>query len=202
MFHQSTVVADPLMFFRLKSRFPRDSVFPRHEGLNVSGTLVLAHLLKLFVLQTYNIRRALMSILDISIAFSDTFVAFAGDTTLNTSRSSLNNSRRHRSKKQRRERRNIVSYAPISSIIADSSESESDADEPEVLQSFEGSKSVSLAESSGYDSFAEDDLMGRTEKMMKDLDALIRYVRREAERFATTYQTLGILAFSLQDWDL
>ena len=95
-----------------------------------------------------------------------------------------------------------MSYAPISSIIADSSESESDADEPEVLQSFEGSKSVSLAESSGYDSFAEDDLMGRTEKMMKDLDALIRYVRREAERFATTYQTLGILAFSLQDWDL
>lgn len=146
-------------------------------------------------------RRALISILDICVAFSDEFVTYAGDTTLNTSKSSLTHSRRHRSKKQRRERRNIVSYAPISSIIADSSESESEADEPEVLQSFESNQTGFLDGSSVYDSFSGDDLIGRTERMMKDLDALIRYIRREAERLTTTYQTFGVLAFSLQDWD-
>ena len=152
--------------------------------------------------QVHNVRRAITSILDISVAFSDVFVSFAGDMTLNTSRSSLTHSRRHRSKKQRREGRNIVSYGPIKDIIDDSSASDSDLDESEIVQSLEGDKSVSFAESSAYASFSDDDLLGRTEKMMKDLDSLVRYVRREVERLATTYQTFGVLAFSLQDWDL
>lgn len=153
--------------------------------------------------QTNNIKRAITSILDISVGFSDTFTAFAGDSSLNTSRSSLNHTRRHRSKKQRRERRNIVAYVPVKDIIDDSSsDSDFDLDESEVVQSLEGEQSVSLAETSAYESFTEDDLLGRTERMMKDLDQLVRYVRREVERLVTNHQTFGVLAFSLQDWDL
>lgn len=95
-----------------------------------------------------------------------------------------------------------MSYTPVSVIIDHSSDSESDLDESEVLQSLEVNNSMSFAESSMYESFAEDDFTGRTEKMMKDLDSLVRYIRREAERFATTFHTFGVLAFSLQDWDL
>ncbi|KAI5123393.1 hypothetical protein M0805_006101 [Coniferiporia weirii] len=155
--------------------------------------------------ETSALRLALLSILDMSTIFSDCFIAFAGDTTLNTSRVSATRSRRHRSRRLRRESRNIVSFAHVSSFQGDDSESsESDLDEsaipPELARD-----AYSFAARSVSDSFGEEDFFSRNEKITKDLDALVRYIRREVERLALTSESsrsFGVLAFSLQDWDL
>ncbi|THH11716.1 hypothetical protein EW145_g475 [Phellinidium pouzarii] len=154
--------------------------------------------------ETSTLHRALLSIFDMSIVFSDYFVAFAGDTTLNTSRISASHSRRHRSRRLRRERRNVVSYAHVSSFQGDEYEtSDSDLDEsltPQELAQDSFSFAASLT-----GSFEEEDIFSRNEKMARDLDALVRFIRREVERLAssiTGMRSFGVLAFSLQDWDL
>lgn len=149
-----------------------------------------------------SIHRAVLSILDMSISFSDQFTAFAGDTTLNTSRISESKARRHRSRRFRRENRNIVSYDQIPSFLQDDSgSSESELDESVIPQEQDGM--LSFEGQSANQSFA-DDFFGQNDKMTKDLDKLVRYIRKEVERSALSegLQAFDILAFSLQDWDL
>ncbi|PAV21033.1 hypothetical protein PNOK_0366000 [Pyrrhoderma noxium] len=154
---------------------------------------------------TSKLHRALIAILDMSILFSDCFAVFSGDNTLNTSRSSATHSRRHRSRRQRRERRNVVSFVPVQSIrYDDSSSSESDIDESIIPDTLPRETEASFAIPSMDESIG-DDFFARNEKILKDLDALVRYIRREVDRISLAdsgSQTLGILAFSLQDWDL
>ena len=155
--------------------------------------------------KTSKLHRALIAILDMSILFSDCFAVFSGDNTLNTSRSSATHSRRHRSRRQRREKRNVVSFVPVQSIrYDDSSSSESDIDESIIPDNLPRETEASFAIPSMDESIG-DDFFVRNEKILKDLDALVRYIRREVDRISLAdsgSQTLGILAFSLQDWDL
>ncbi|EJD01366.1 uncharacterized protein FOMMEDRAFT_158502 [Fomitiporia mediterranea MF3/22] len=158
--------------------------------------------------KTSSLQRALISIFDMCISFSDCFVAFAGDTTLNTSRLSMSRPNRHRSRRQRRAKLDIVSHEPISSFRDEESESsDSDLDESLILQEIMGDASPSSAAAPAtYESFyaGEEDFFDHNEKILKDLDSLVRYMRREVEKLALTSNghQFGVLAFSLQDWDL
>lgn len=166
----------------------------------VSREIHLCVLYNQLVLQMTSIHRAILSILEMSVSFSEHFTAFAGDTTLSISRISGTRARKHRSRRLRRESRNIVSYDQIPSFLEDDSESsESELDESilreehEDLQSF---AAQSISES--------DDIVSQNDKMSRDLDRLVRYIRREVEHFALSEEIplLDVLAFSLQDWDL
>ncbi|KAH8096733.1 Spc98 family-domain-containing protein [Cristinia sonorae] len=150
---------------------------------------------------TSALHRAVISILDMCLHFSDCFVAFAGDTTHDISRQSLLHMRRHRSKRQRRQRKNVIGFSQ-SLVPADpdsSSESEPDDDSTEVPET-----SFSLNVTATID-FAEESFHERLDKMSGELDALVRFIRRGVESLAggTTEAApaFGIFAFALEDWD-
>ncbi|KAL5527461.1 hypothetical protein ACEPAG_6252 [Sanghuangporus baumii] len=154
--------------------------------------------------KTTTLQRALRSILDMSVSFSDCFVAFAGDTTLNTSQTSTGRRHRHRSRRQRRQRLNVVSFAPISSFRdEDSDSSDSELDESAVQEIVEENVHT-YAAPSAYESFSVDDFFDQNEKLAKNLDSRVRYIRREVERLASSKvgSQFDVLAFMLQDWDL
>ena len=63
---------------------------------------------------------AIMSILDMSLHYTDCFVSFAGDTTHDISRASLrglNLSRHHRSRRLRQQRRNVIGFSDAPSTL-------------------------------------------------------------------------------------
>ncbi|KDQ64207.1 hypothetical protein JAAARDRAFT_219284 [Jaapia argillacea MUCL 33604] len=142
--------------------------------------------------------RAVQSVLDMSLYFSDCFVAFAGDTTHDISRVSLVMTRRHRSRHQRRQRKNIIGFSQSLLELGDDDDSDSDSehdDAPEPSFSL-GASSISLA---------EEDFFVRLDKMGSELDGLVRFVRRGVESLAggtnEAAQAFGVLAFALEDWD-
>ncbi|TFK55410.1 hypothetical protein OE88DRAFT_1764883 [Heliocybe sulcata] len=146
--------------------------------------------------KTAALHRAVLSALDMSLYFSDCFVAFAGDSTHDISRASLIMTRRHRSRQQRRLRRNVIGFShPLS--VDDDSDSDSDGEgEMAPEPSFSATASVSLAEEGFFE---------RLDKMSSDLDGLVRFIRRGVESLAAgvgdSGQVFGVLAFSLEDWD-
>ena len=150
-----------------------------------------------------------MSILDMSLHYTDCFVAFAGDATHDISRASLRPvTRHHRSRRLRAQRRNVVSFTDAHSLLPESS-SESSGDE-----AFDGAGSASSREpftsfslgASTTASFAEDGFLERLDKMSRELDALVRFVRRGVESLAAgsseAAPAFRIFAFALEDWDL
>ncbi|EPQ59052.1 hypothetical protein GLOTRDRAFT_70178 [Gloeophyllum trabeum ATCC 11539] len=146
---------------------------------------------------TAALHRAVTSVLDMSLYFSDCFVAFAGDTTHDISRAYLLLTRRHRSRQQRRLRRNVIGFSQ--SLIRPEDDSESDSDEDGEMApepSFSVAASVSLA---------EEGFFIRLDKMSSDLDGLVKFIRRGVESLAAgageSGQVFGVLAFSLEDWD-
>ena len=54
-------------------------------------------------------------------------------------------------------------------------------------------------------SFAEEDAFTRVEKMSRELDGLIRFIRRSVENLGSKggpeSSTFGVLSFALEDWD-
>ena len=54
-------------------------------------------------------------------------------------------------------------------------------------------------------SFAEEDAFTRVEKMTKELDGLVRFIRRSVENLSSKggpeSSTFGVLSFALEDWD-
>ncbi|TFK94263.1 hypothetical protein K466DRAFT_593763 [Polyporus arcularius HHB13444] len=160
---------------------------------------------------TVALHRAIMSILDMSLHYTETFVSFAGDTTHDISRASLhglsgNVSRHHRSRRLRKQRRDVIGFAQAPSLLQDS---ESSSDE-------EGLDEESLAGRSGREpsfslvasttaSFMEDGFLARLDKMSGELDALVRFVRRGVESLAAgtgeAAPAFGVFAFALEDWD-
>ena len=54
-------------------------------------------------------------------------------------------------------------------------------------------------------SFAEEDAFTRVEKMSRELDGLVRFIRRSVEHLESKggpeSSTFGILSFTLEDWD-
>ncbi|KAI0797115.1 Spc98 family-domain-containing protein [Abortiporus biennis] len=180
---------------------------------------------------TLALHRAVLSILDMTLYFSDCFVAFAGtDTTHDISRQSLitggfnqhSRSRRHhhhphhhRSRRLRKQRKNIIGFSQSQEeqhqhhremFSSDSSSSESeDEDFEETEKSFEGpGPSFSFGGTSSI-SFAEEGFSERLDKMSSELDGLVRFIRRGVESLAAgtseAASAFGIFAFALEDWD-
>ncbi|SJL01397.1 uncharacterized protein ARMOST_04719 [Armillaria ostoyae] len=148
---------------------------------------------------TTALHRTIISILDMSLHFSEMFVAFAGDTTTHDiSRHSLITKRR-RTRGQKRARRDVIGFSQFMEDASDSSDSDEGFED---VVAPESSFSVGASTmSSSMDGGAV-----RLDKMSSELDALVRFVRRGAESLAggtgDAAATFGVIAFTLEDWDI
>ncbi|KAF8433037.1 Spc98 family-domain-containing protein [Boletus edulis BED1] len=151
---------------------------------------------------TSSLSKAILGILDMCLHFRTFFTTFAGDTTHDISRLSIS-MRRHRSRRQRRQRKDVIGFSIPSLTDDDDSDSDSDTnaelDRAERREALESSLSVAP-------SFSEEDLpTTRLETLSGELDGLVRYVRRGAEGLARgtsdAAAAFGVLAFMLEDWD-
>ncbi|KAL0950084.1 hypothetical protein HGRIS_010085 [Hohenbuehelia grisea] len=147
---------------------------------------------------------AILSILDMALHFSENFVSFAGDTSMHdiSRRSISGTTRRHRSRRQRRQSRNVIGFElPPRETLESSDSEESDHGSENPMAAPE--TTFSMAGSSAMSS--EDDFHGRFEKMSADLDDLVRFIRRGVESLAggigEAAPSFGIFAFTLEDWD-
>ncbi|KAI0677260.1 Spc98 family-domain-containing protein [Trametes maxima] len=156
---------------------------------------------------TAALHRAIMSILDMALHYTDVFVSFAGDTTHDISRASLrghaSRRSRHRSRRLRAQRKDVIGFAQAPSVLHaddDSDEDDDDVDEESLAGHSGREPSFSIGAS-----FAEDGFMERLDKMSSELDALVRFVRRGVESLAAgtgeAAPAFGVFAFALEDWD-
>ncbi|KAJ6502148.1 Spc98 family-domain-containing protein [Mycena sanguinolenta] len=152
---------------------------------------------------TSALHRAILSVLDMSLHFCEVFTTFAGDTTvtLDVSRLSII-SKRHRSRRQQSQRKNIVSFSHAH-VFEDSDES-SDDDEDEVDLEDDHGVDASFSMAASINSSA--DGYSRIDKMATELDGLVRFIRRGVESLAggtgDAASSFSVLSFSLEDWDL
>ncbi|PPQ63136.1 hypothetical protein CVT24_005776 [Panaeolus cyanescens] len=139
----------------------------------VLGRCLLKH-------NTSALHRAIIAILDMSLHFSEGFVDFAGDTTatLDVSRQSLI-MKGHRSRHQRRMKRNIVGFSAVAPNEDESSEEEDDYEFSVDIQPPEPSYSQSLSGPSGRE------FPAHVEKMSSELDGLVKFLRRGTESLAS-----------------
>lgn len=133
------------------------------------------------------------------IYFSNCFVAFAGDTTLDITHQSITVTQRHRSRRLRRQQRNIVGFSQVvSEVLLDDSDSDSDLDE-------KSHQEPSFSAAGADVSLADEGLSSRLDKMALELDGLVQFVRKGAESLASdgldASATFDVLAFALEDWD-
>ncbi|EIW61599.1 uncharacterized protein TRAVEDRAFT_143542 [Trametes versicolor FP-101664 SS1] len=157
---------------------------------------------------TAALHRAIMSILDMSLHYTECFVAYAGDTTHDISRASLrlvSRRSRHRSRRVRTQRRDVIGFAQAPSLLQDSDGDSSDSeDEGDAEGGGASEPSFSFGASTTM-SFAEEGPAARLEKMSGELDALVRFVRRGVESLAAgtgeAAPAFGMFAFALEDWD-
>lgn len=134
--------------------------------------------------------------------FVDFFVAFAGDTTTTHDVSRLSAStKRHRSRRMRQQRRNVIGF---SQSLRDSLDS-SDEDEIYPDEAYESAPEPSFSMAASTMSTTEEDYGTRMDKLSAELDGLVRFVRRGVESLAggagEAASTFGVLAFALEDWD-
>lgn len=121
----------------------------------------------------------------------------AGDTTniLDISRQSI--SMKHRSRRLKRQQKNVIGFSQV--IQEDDSSDEEDlvGDDAET-EPPEPSFSIP-----GVD---DEDFPTRVERMATDLDGLVRFLRRGVESLAggssEAASAFGVLAFALEDWDM
>ncbi|KAF7294147.1 hypothetical protein HMN09_01143100 [Mycena chlorophos] len=149
------------------------------------------------------LHRAIISVLDMALHFGELFTSAAGNTTvtLDVSRQSII-SRRHRSRRQRAQRKNVVSFSMQD--FPDSDESSDEEEDEEIdLEDGGGATTFSMSQSMNEPSV---DGFGRVDKMSEELDGLVRFVRRGAESLAgaagDAAASFSVLAFALEDWDL
>ncbi|TBU41458.1 Spc98 family-domain-containing protein [Dichomitus squalens] len=161
---------------------------------------------------TVALHRAIMSILDMSLHYTECFVSFAGDTTHDISRASLVSSRhrhrhRHRSRRLRKQRRDVIGFSDAPSLLQHSEDDSSDEEglDEESLAGRSGREPSFSFGASTTASFTEDGFLERLDKMSSELDALVRFVRRGVESLAAgaseAAPAFGIFAFALEDWD-
>lgn len=139
-----------------------------------------------------------------ALHFSDYFVAFAGDTTHDISRQSIATMKRHRSRRARRQRKNVIGFSQTlkeADVSSESSDSEFDDDLAEGRVPPEPSFSLAMSTVSAPD----ESFVDRLDKMSSELDTHVRFIRRWAESLAAgsgeAAPTFGMFAFALDDWD-
>ncbi|THV08233.1 hypothetical protein K435DRAFT_4268 [Dendrothele bispora CBS 962.96] len=162
--------------------------------------------------KTLPLHRAIISILDMSISFSDVFAAFTGDSDVThdvSSRSLV--IKRQRSRRQRRRRRNVVGFSQSidwGSGSSDSEEFTADVDEigPEADVSKYDGPTSSFSIEIGETEMGDLDPFSRITKMSTELDGLVKSVQKGVETLAggtdDEAPAFGVLAFLLEDWDL
>ena len=150
--------------------------------------------------QTASLHKAIVSILDLCMIFCHSCATSGADVPVGASRLASSTTRRPRSKRLRRQNRDIISFTSHVPLYgADSGSSDSDADELDIRD--ESFFPVADESYSG-----DNDILGRISKISSDLDGLVRFVRRGVENLqnASTRSSpsFDIFAFALQDWDL
>lgn len=109
--------------------------------------------------------------------------------------------KRHRSRRQRKQRRNIIGFSQSLLDSHDSSDDDSDPDEDD-LQPPESTFSMVASSVSS----ADEGFFNRLDNMSVELSGLVRFIRRGVESLAggnsEAAPTFGVLAFALEDWDL
>jgi gamma-tubulin complex component 5 len=156
------------------------------------------------LLQTSALHRAVLSILDICLRFSDFFVEFAGDVTHDVSKASIH-IRRHRSRHQRRQRKNVIGFSQSIKYDSSSEDDDDSSDEDNLTANDEPSFFMSsmISNVKGDDELPSTD---RLDTMSSELDSLVRFIRRGVETLAggtgEAAPAFGVLAFALEDWDL
>lgn len=138
-----------------------------------------------------------------ALYFSDSFVAYAGSgSTHNVSRQSITPIKAHRSRRLKRQRKNVIGFSQDRPIPLDITDSDSDTDEESVLNSMTIDSDYLAASST---SFSDENIVIRLDKMSTELDALVRFIRRGAEGLAGgtghTASVFDVFAFVLEDWD-
>src|SRR5882762_10190919 len=103
-----------------------------------------------FLLQTSSLHHAILTILDMSLSFSDGFMTFTGNTSHDISQLSLV-TRRHRSRRQKRQRKDVIGFTDSLRAGDYISDSDTDLDEGDVPQEHDPSFSYSLAAPSATD---------------------------------------------------
>jgi gamma-tubulin complex component 5 len=116
--------------------------------------------------------------------------------------------RRHRSRAQRRQRYNVVGFAQPPLGLRDSASEDESTDEDEDEGARFGRDAAEPSSSfMASSTFITDDTpsFDRLDKMSKELDGLVRFLRRGVESLAggtgDAAQAFGVLAFALEDWD-
>ncbi|KAF9006720.1 Spc98 family-domain-containing protein [Cyathus striatus] len=138
---------------------------------------------------TTALHRAILSILDICLHFSEAFVAFAGDTAATHD---ISGSLRRR----KRQRRNVVGFR---NNLRKENEDDMDISAADTTEgpSFSFASSTTSTPENGYI---------RIDKISSELDGLVRFIRRGVESLAggtgDASPAFGVLAFALEDWDL
>ncbi|KAL1761163.1 Spc98 family-domain-containing protein [Schizophyllum commune] len=156
--------------------------------------------------KTSALHRAVLSILDLSLSFSQLLVSVSGDAnaTLDISRQSLL-ARKHRSRHQRRMRRNVIGFGASAAALDSSSDEDEDENEGGEADLTRDAPSTSLAVS-GASVVGEWDPLGGVEKISTELDGLVRFIRRGVDSLAggtsEAASAFGVLSFVLEDWDL
>ncbi|KZO98172.1 hypothetical protein CALVIDRAFT_597152 [Calocera viscosa TUFC12733] len=154
---------------------------------------------------TNSLHKAVVNILDIALQFGDCYAALSGGTLVGSVRRPVSTSegRRRRPKRPKRHLRkqNLVGFSEAMPAISDEDTSDSDDDDAPDTSVLEPSMSMAVSIS-----FADENLTTRLDRMSNEMDRLVRYLRRGAEKIAgeggpdTT--TFEVLAFTLEDWDL
>lgn len=144
--------------------------------------------------KTASLCRAILSILDMALHFSDCFVAYVGaSSTHDVSRQTVAPLKAHRSRRLKRQRKNVIGF----SLPPAHSESSSSEDEPDAEPEYSHASNIS---------FEEETFVVRLDKMASELDALVRFVRRGVEGLAggadEAAAVFDVFAFALEDWDL
>lgn len=138
-----------------------------------------------------------------SLQFSEFFASLTGDaTTHNISGHSY--IKRHRSRRQRRKRRNIIGFSRPSTEdeLSSSDDDNDEGKEPELLRDpAMETETFSTMNMTG----SPEEVVERLDKFSSELDGLVRFIRRGVESLAggtsEAAPAFGVLAFALEDWD-
>ncbi|OJA18586.1 hypothetical protein AZE42_11191, partial [Rhizopogon vesiculosus] len=151
-----------------------------------------------FLLQpeTSALHRTVLSALDMCLHFSNIFTTFAGDNTHDISRLSIV-MKHHRSRRQRRLRRDVIGFS-APRIISDDESDDDDDDIADDAPEPSFSMNASMLSHEG-------DLANHLSKLSSELDGVVRFLRRGCEscvgRMSKATSAFEILAFALEDWD-
>ncbi|KAI0005111.1 Spc98 family-domain-containing protein [Russula compacta] len=147
------------------------------------------------------LRRAILSILDMTLRFRDALTADVGGTPTIAQSSARTVPRLHRNRREHEGRRGVIAVTMTSREATQASDSESDLEEEEAMgHGPSGSHHYPMPPRSRDGQ----QLLSDIYEMQDELDKLVRFVHREFEGLADstseTASAFSVLSFALEDW--